>query len=129
MNNMEHRVQYLRNSKGQPVGCVAIKLHQTGKAINTVTYQVSVLNPEDQFNRQVARQLALGRMVEKPCSVAVKRSASKFDITTAVFGQIQHDTSMPARARKATKMWLDQHPNDEHLIFPASTFYIGRPRD
>ena len=126
---MEHRVQYLRNSKGQPVGCVAIKLHQTGKATNTVTYQVSVLNPDDQFNREVARQLALGRMVEKPCSVAVKRAASKFEITTAVFDQIQHDTRMPSRARKAAKMWLTQHPNDVELIWPASTFYIGSPRD
>ena len=94
---------YLRDSSGQPVGCVAIKVSQSQRL---ATYQFSVLNPADRFNRAVARQLALGRMVEAPFTVRLPSLASMHDITEAVFRDIESDRLTPSRARKAARQWL-----------------------
>jgi hypothetical protein len=108
---MDHRIQFLRDSKGQPVGCVAIKLHQSGGSFRSdyVTYQVSVLHPQDRFNRAMARQLALGKLIEAPFVAMVPRDPSRHEITTAVFQNICEDTQAPNRARKAARFWLSKN--------------------
>jgi len=104
---MDHRITYLRDPKGNPVGCVAIRLSESRRL---AIYQLSVLNPADRFNRSVARQLALGRMVEAPLTARLPYDAngnvSKHTITEAVFRNIQDDHRAPARARKAARSWL-----------------------
>jgi hypothetical protein len=108
---MDYRIQFLRDSKGQPVGCVAIKLHQSGGSFRSdyVTYQVSVLHPQDRFNRAMARQLALGKLIEAPFVAMVPRDPSRHEITTAVFQNICEDTQAPNRARKAARFWLSKN--------------------
>lgn len=114
---MEHRIQYLRESytvnadgnvvAGQPVGCVAIKVSQKAGP-RWLSYQLSVLNPRDRFNRELARQLALGRLVEKPVSIRVTGTLTMKGITELVMLDIARDKSAPGRARKAAKRWLAQ---------------------
>ena len=100
---MDHRIMYLRDSKGQPVGCVAIKVVSD----KLVTYQMSVLNPADRFNRAVARQLALGRLVAPLTARLPYQAINMHDITEAVCVDICNDKSAPSRARKAAKLWLN----------------------
>ncbi len=105
---MEHRVQYLRDENGQPVGCIAIRLHRDVGELywSLVEYQVSVLNPQDQFDRGVARQLALGRLVESPYTVRVPQNPTMYEISRAVMKDIARDSGAPSRARRAARIWL-----------------------
>lgn len=108
-----HRIMYLRDSYqignlaqlivGNPVGCVAIKLH---KGRRSAEYQLSVLNPLDRFDRTLARQLALGRMVEAPFTVSLPPNATQHQISRAVMEDIAYDVGAPGRARRAAKLWL-----------------------
>jgi hypothetical protein len=90
---------------GNPVGCVAIKVHKNGRSAE---YQVSVLNPLDRFNRAIARQLALGRLAEAPFTARLPAGApvTMEEITRAVMLDIATDTGAISRARKAAKLWL-----------------------
>ena len=90
---------------GNPVGCIAIKLHKNGRSAE---YQVSVLNPLDRFDRAIARQLALGRLAEAPLTVRLPTGAplNMEEITRAVMLDIAIDTQAVSRARRAAKLWL-----------------------
>lgn len=105
---MEHRVQYLRDERGQNVGCIAIQVHHDVGELywSLVEYQVSVVNPLDTFDRSVARQLALGRMVEAPFTVRVPINPTMYEISRAIMKDITRDSGMPSRARKAARLWL-----------------------
>jgi hypothetical protein len=104
---MNHRVTYLRDRKGDPQGCVAIKLlPHVEFDRQVIVYQVSVLNPVDRFDRALARQLALGRMVEKPLTVRVPADPTMYQITWHVMSDIAKDSGQPTRARAAAKRWL-----------------------
>lgn len=105
---MSHRVQYLKDENGHYVGCVAIKEHpaQDGERTALVEYRVSVLNPADVFDKDVARQLALGRMLEAPYTVRVKASPNLHDVSYAIMKDIVRDPTMPTRAKRAAKHWL-----------------------
>lgn len=106
---MDHRVRYiyLRDTKRQPVACLAILYSAKNKK---VAYGLSVLNPQDRFNRKVARELAAGRLAlygnyldlsevpEINCHVITRRILT--DLLTW-----EHE-ELPGRARKAAKRWL-----------------------
>lgn len=102
---MSKRVMFLRSPNGHPVGCIAIALN---KATSTVQYQVSVLNPSDQFNRAIARQLAIGRLVENPITITVRQDANRDEISFAIMEHIvlSGNDRLPSRAVKAAKLWL-----------------------
>lgn len=102
---MSRRIMYLRSETGHPVGCMAIQLNRHD---GTLSYQLSVLNPRDQFNRAVARQLALGRLLEEPLKVKIDRESTMHDISEAVMKDIVSFKDAPARAIKAAKLWLKQ---------------------
>jgi hypothetical protein len=108
--NKNYRFMFLRTSyeplkKSTPLGCVAIALTDNK---NRVTYQVSVCNPSDDFNRSQARQLALGRLIEKPKTAIIGVvSPTMHDITRAVMLAVEKDSDVPSRARKAASTWLD----------------------
>jgi proline racemase len=108
MNNMEHRVQYLKDENGHYVGCIAIKEHAAsgGEHYAVVEYRLSVRNPADQFDKDVARQLALGRMVEAPYTVRVPSHPNMHEISRALMKDIARDGNAPSRARRAAKLWL-----------------------
>lgn len=103
---MSRRIMYLRSEDGHPVGCLAIQMN---RAEGTVSYQLSVLNPRDRFNRAVARQLAIGRLVEEPLKLAVSKEANMHDISEAVMLDILKWQDAPARAIKAAKIWVRQN--------------------
>ncbi len=102
-----HRIMYLRDRSANPVGCIAIKLLNHGELNRClIMYQTSVLNPLDRFDRPLARQLALGRMVEKPLTVRVPADPSMHEVTSAVMRDIASDSGQPTRARLAARRWL-----------------------
>jgi hypothetical protein len=98
------RIQFLRDSQLHPVGCLAINLDLRN---HRLTYQMSVLNPVDRFDRKVARQLALGRLVEAPIAVTLPRGRelSMHDITEAVMRDVIRSKA-PGRARRAARNWM-----------------------
>lgn len=105
---MEHRVQYLRDENGHYVGCIAIREHPASGSQHyaVVEYRLSVRNPADQFDKDVARQLALGRLTEAPYTVRVHTHPNMHEIGEAIMKDIARDSSAPSRARRAAKLWL-----------------------
>jgi hypothetical protein len=99
---------YLRTETGRPVGCIAINYKKGDKQL---TYQVSVLNPSDKFDRSVARQLATGRLLEKPIVISVDPDFNIHDISLAVMDHIAYttDRSLPSRAVKCAKLWVNKN--------------------
>lgn len=107
-----HRIMFLRDSytvvdgklrPGRPIGCIAIKVVPSN---NTAIYQLSVVNPLDAFDRKMARQLALGRMVEEPVSVSIPQDFTMHDVSEAVMQDIAQSNRNATRARKAAKLWF-----------------------
>lgn len=99
-----HRVIYLRDKRNQIVGCCAVKLHREKLYAE---YRISVLNPRDNFERSLGRQLALGRLVEAPFLVGIPSSdCDLHEVFKAVMSDISKDTGEPTRARKAADRWL-----------------------
>lgn len=105
---MEHRVQYLRDENGHLVGCIAIREHaaSAGEHYALVEYRLSVRNPEDNFDKDVARQLAVGRLVEAPYTCRVAAHPNMHEVGAAVMKDISRDSNAPSRARRAAKAWL-----------------------
>lgn len=109
---------YLRDSyepkkKSSPIGCVVIGLTENKQR---VTYQVSVCNPSDEFDRSAGRHLALGRLVEQPRTVVIGyEKPTMHDITRLVMLDLERASGVPMRARKAATKWLDQTFNFEFL--------------
>jgi hypothetical protein len=109
------RFQFLRDSKGQPVGCVAIKTID-GKAHNgpggycMVEYQFSVLNPLDHFDRTLARDIASHRLEKRSISAGtLPHHPSMHHITERVMEHLATAYPIPSRAKKAAKLWLRTH--------------------
>lgn len=104
------RFMFLRNINQQPVGCVAIKFDRVKCRVE---YQTSVLNPHDRFNRSVGRQLALGRLYEKPLQLKIGKEATMHDISKAVLNDIKLSKGLlPTRAVKAANLWLEFNDYD-----------------
>lgn len=116
------RVMYLRDYNYKPVGCIALTVD---RANNAVQYQVSALNPIDKFDRRVARQLALGRMVETPVTVSIPKEASMHDISEAVMLNIvQNKVKFPARAVKGAKLWLHYNVRSKVSLIDKKLSYM-----
>ena len=103
----EIRVMYLRDRKGQPVGCIACQVNRAGHDY-VGSYQLSVLNPSDKFNRSVARQLAKGRLLENPHHIELPTVPSMHEVTEKIMRSILVNKDAPTRARKAAQRWLDE---------------------
>jgi hypothetical protein len=123
---MSTRIMFLRdrygNNKSNPVGCLAISLVRVNSAlpVNDIHYQVSILNPSDRFNRAVARQLARGRLQEKPFLISnVPVKATMTDITEVVMEAVSNNDSIPKRARRAAAKWLTANTSDAVLLFTS----------
>ena len=95
---------YLRDSQNRPVGCLAISLDRKRRVLS---YQLSVRNPLDTFSKSLARQLAMGRLLDKPISMPYDRKGelSMHHITTTVMTHLAKSDA-PARAIKAARLWL-----------------------
>ena len=124
---MEHRVQYLKDQNGHYVGCIAIRERpaQDGERFALVEYRLSALNPLDEFDKDVARQLALGRMVEAPYTVRVRANPNMHDVSVAIMTDILRDVDAPTRVRKAAKYWL-RHGRTHSLVGSSVSDLYGR---
>jgi hypothetical protein len=98
------RIMYLRNSKKFPMACIAIALDRPNGAIS---YQYSVFNPEDHFDKRMARELALGRLISRPVKITDQDSEINFNqISWAVMEHLSQSKTAPTRAVRAAKRWL-----------------------
>jgi len=101
---MKTRIMFLRDSQYRPVGCLAIGVSRKRRELS---YQYSVLHPTDRFDRGMARQLALGRLLDKPITLSYDRKGdlSMHDISNTVMNHLANSKA-PARAVKAARYWL-----------------------
>lgn len=100
---MNSRIMFLRDTKGHPVGCVAINVDLKN---HRLSYQMSTLNPCDRFDRKLARHLALGRLVEIPIKVSLPRNKlSCHEISMAVMIDLA-TSNAPSRMVKAAQQWI-----------------------
>jgi len=107
---MDYRFMFLRTDSGFPVACVAMKYSKAGM----VTYGVSTQHPKDRFNRKLARDLALGRLVSSPwIAVVLGQNPSAHDISRAVVSDLLKKAVLPSRTYSAAKKWLKKVPKKE----------------
>lgn len=100
----DYRVMFLRGRNNHPVGCVAMQLFG-----DRAVYQVSTLNPSDNFDRRMARQLAIGRLVESPIHLVTGSQDSVHDTTKAIMKHMSDNILLPKRSRVAAKRWINEN--------------------
>lgn len=100
MDNNKFKFMFLRGEHNFPIGCIAMRRFE-----NRIEYQISTLNPKDRFDRRLARQLALGRLIENP--IKVFSVTPKLDGTYKIIMEhIRLNDEMPKRAKVAATKWL-----------------------
>jgi len=109
MNN-KIRFTYLRDHNEHPIACVAVMFEPNTKQL---IYGISTLNPSDTFNKKVARDLAVGRLVQKPSRLTLhipKHEITAHEITRRVLKDLLmwgHE-ELPNRTRKGAQKWLQE---------------------
>lgn len=58
---MSTHLMYVRDSKYRPVGCVAYRLANEAESV-TIELSLSICHREDVFDKQLAREIAAGRL-------------------------------------------------------------------
>jgi len=94
---------FLRDKNNRPVGCVAYSFSNDRMLLS---YGVSVHNPVDSFERSLSRQIALGRLVERPYRLQVSRNLKGHDTVRLIMMDILNNPNMPNRSKKAASNWL-----------------------
>jgi hypothetical protein len=99
------RITYLREKDGYPTGCIAIDIDRDN---HTISYQLSVKNPFDCYNKALARQIAIGRLSVDPIVIDVTEDdlSSTRSITYAVMKNVSNSTIVPKRAARLARSWL-----------------------
>lgn len=100
---MKQRYMYLRNRKNFPVACVATKLNCKE---NKIEYGFSVHNPEDQFDKRVARAEADKRLLNNTFSAEWSPDFSAHENTKSVLNDLLKQDNIPLMLRVAAKSWL-----------------------
>jgi hypothetical protein len=69
---INHRIHFIRDQKMFPIACIAFhdQYDISGK-YGTINYAFSVTHPKDNFDRKLARQIAIGRLVENPRKIEI----------------------------------------------------------
>jgi len=127
--NMKHiKFMYFRDCNRRPIGCVAIEVLN---GMSCLRYAVSAVHPYDIFNRGVARDLAVGRLISHPIYIACPSRANLHTVLTTVMRDIAATRLVPTNLIKSAKRWLTQqtktHNTDDVLkiledyLFKADT--------
>lgn len=101
---MTYHIHFIRDSKMRPMACVAFS-DKISADTQQLEYGISVLHPKDQFNRKIARQLAIGRLIESPKKIAVQLFADNVKLNlNHLIDEILNDVylsraDMPKRLR------------------------------
>lgn len=69
---------------------------------------MSTLNPSDDFNRKVAQDLAVGRLIRHPFKLDLSNEEEEITchlITQKIFEQLWN-SKLPSRARTSIKKWM-----------------------
>jgi hypothetical protein len=83
------------------IACIASNIDLEKKELS---YQVSICNPVDVFDKPIARQLAIGRLVEKPIKFTFNGELNAFAISKLILNHIlssQQKRIYPRRFYKA----------------------------
>jgi ribosomal protein L12E/L44/L45/RPP1/RPP2 len=98
------RIKYIRDAKRNPVGCVA----WAGSAKDKTLYLgVSSHNPEDVFKKEVARSIAMGRLLQRMTSgQASSRVFSEESLTEVLLCAVNKDPHASTRVKKASEREL-----------------------
>lgn len=111
--NRRIRIMFLRNEKKQPVGSIAIDLVR-GEKTATIFYQVSVVNPKDQFNRKFAHQIPKARLKKNPIHIHnIPNDIRIHGITETVMRDILDNPthSKSPVLQRAAQLWIDAIPS------------------
>lgn len=102
------RLTYIRDKNKVPVACLAYSHHMEASG-SVLRFGLSVHNPSDRFNREVAADLAIGRFVRSPIII-------KFDANTTLKNMLHdlmvgliNDKNSPNRLKKAAKNYIDHN--------------------
>lgn len=110
METREPKFTYIRNEKGFPVACLAYTRED-----GLFKYAVSVHNPKDKFDREMARKVAGGRLLKNESSSCMGipledefKDWSTKDCIQFVMEQFaDEDYMFPTRLQKAAKQYLE----------------------
>lgn len=100
---------YLRNKQNHPVGCVA-SVRLKDLVAEPVAFALSSLNPKDQWNKKLAREIAINRLkniVDKPWMIRSISSADPSKIKELIIERIAQSYDRRfAQSREAAQYWL-----------------------
>lgn len=98
------KIFYLKDKHDHRVACVAS--HINGDHIE---YAVSTHNPRDVFNREVARQVAVGRLANPHKHNGTVLTIEKAgNIKARLLWDLLKHTDLPTRTRDAARQWIKQ---------------------
>lgn len=110
MKEGETRTFYLRDERKTPVACVAYVLES-----GVVTFAVSMHNPMDVFKRSTARNKAIGRLNANSTQYKYAMDFEGSATYRALVQAIADDSALSTATRKAAKLWLRTHPEQEEV--------------
>lgn len=105
----DSRIIFLRDQNKKPVGCLAFKTSMDNNYSMSISYQVTTLNPLDNFDKKMARQLTIGRLMDEPYEMVSSDFNEKYcihAITAAIMKHISENGRIPRRSRQAANLWL-----------------------
>lgn len=98
------KIFYLRDKNKLPVVCVASE-----REGDTLRVGIAVFNPNDKFDKQIARKVATGRLKSQfhywRTPVLSEKGATKMSLIDL----IARDIFFPQRAKDAARLWLKEH--------------------
>jgi len=111
---MKVRFFYLRDrykasndsQNGNPIGCVASTINYDE---GTISYNVSMVNPKDKFNKSLAREISVVRLDQRPISVSLpfKEKLNGHELHKILMKNIVlHGPS--TSAKKSAQKWLNR---------------------
>lgn len=92
------------------IGCVAFSTDD-----NVIRYQLSVVNPADNFERQRARSIAEIRLAKNPIQIQTDLSPGPsgklghWQVLSAIMSHLSASKSTPSRVVKTARGWLGAH--------------------
>lgn len=99
------QVEWLRDSVQNVFGCIAVK--RAGRKVNV---GVSLRHPEDQFSPVLAKQLAIGRMIDSPISVEPIHLYDRVDSMYSAMKALAKSKDVSTSVRRAARRWISLLP-------------------